>query len=202
MPIRARFGVLVLFCLGFVVLIASVLRSYFFWVSNVASYDQTWEAYPLWIVTAIEVNVGLVSPSDYHRSLTLTDLQICACAPALRVFIKRRCVPAITSLGRSLGGTGSETSNSTPITAAMFFSGDLERGNTQNLSILCRGREYDQDRSIVELDKVGDTNKDVSQSEEPEERVRQQTMTSTIDGGGCSEHGSNHNLVPAPGTAV
>ena len=77
MPLHNRLGILVLFCLGFVVLIASALRTYYFWVANVVSYDVTWEAYPLWIASAVEVNVGLVSTfahfiakedRQYHRS--------------------------------------------------------------------------------------------------------------------------------------
>jgi hypothetical protein len=61
MPLRNRLGVLVLFCLGFIVLIASVLRTYYFYASYIASYDETWEAYPLWIAGGVEINVGLVS---------------------------------------------------------------------------------------------------------------------------------------------
>jgi hypothetical protein len=61
MPLRARLGVLVLFSLGFIVLIASALRTYYFYVSEIASFDSSWEGYPLWIASSVEVNIGLVS---------------------------------------------------------------------------------------------------------------------------------------------
>jgi hypothetical protein len=71
MPLRNRLGVLVLFCLGFIVLIASILRTYYYYAAYVGSYDETWEAYPLWIAAGVEVNVGLVCiihiTSLFHR---------------------------------------------------------------------------------------------------------------------------------------
>jgi hypothetical protein len=59
-PLKTRLGVLALFCVGFIVLIASALRTYYYYNSNINSYDLTWDAYPLWIASALEVNVGLV----------------------------------------------------------------------------------------------------------------------------------------------
>lgn len=60
LPKKSRIGVLVLFCLGFIVTIAAICRTYYYYRANLGSYDVTWEAYPLWIASAIEVNIGLV----------------------------------------------------------------------------------------------------------------------------------------------
>jgi hypothetical protein len=59
-PLRNRLGVLALLCLSFIVLIASALRTYYYYLSNIVSYDITWAAYPLWIASTVEVNVALV----------------------------------------------------------------------------------------------------------------------------------------------
>lgn len=73
MPLWHRIGVCVLLCLGIVVTIAGSLRTYWTWKSLMASYDETWYAYPLWIAAAVEIDVGV----------------ICACAPALKSILQR-----------------------------------------------------------------------------------------------------------------
>jgi hypothetical protein len=87
MPLRARMGVIVLFCLGFIMLIASALRTYYFYVSEIASYDQSWEAYPLWIASGVEVNLGLVSIplcfSKVNKLINGTAMCMRACIASL-----------------------------------------------------------------------------------------------------------------------
>lgn len=68
MPLRQRIGVGILLCLGLLVTVAGAVRIYFTWDSLIASYDESWRAYPLWIATAVEIHLGLIS----------------ACAPAWR----------------------------------------------------------------------------------------------------------------------
>lgn len=63
MPLRQRLGVCVLLCLGFIVTIAGAIRTYFTWKSLIASWDETWFAYPLWIAAAVEIDLGLVRVS-------------------------------------------------------------------------------------------------------------------------------------------
>ena len=60
MPKRNRIAVVVLFSLGFAVTIAGTVRTFYIYKSLVLSYDQTWEAYPLWIAAAVEIDVGVV----------------------------------------------------------------------------------------------------------------------------------------------
>jgi hypothetical protein len=61
MPKRQRIAVVILFSLGFIVTVAGIVRTYYIYRSVVASYDQTWEAYPLWICAAVEIDLGVVS---------------------------------------------------------------------------------------------------------------------------------------------
>jgi hypothetical protein len=69
MPLKQRIGVCILLCLGMIVTIAGAIRTYFSWKSLIASYDETWFAYPLWIAAAVELDLGLVSvdlrPMDF-----------------------------------------------------------------------------------------------------------------------------------------
>lgn len=66
MPLRQRTGVCVLLSMGGIVTIAGVIRIYYTWESLIASWDESWRAYPLWIATAVEIHLGM----------------ICACVPA------------------------------------------------------------------------------------------------------------------------
>ncbi|KAK4543304.1 hypothetical protein LTR36_005663 [Oleoguttula mirabilis] len=60
MPLKQRIGVTVLFGLGFVVIVAGSVRTYFIWKGLINSYDETWYAYPLWIAASVEIDVGVV----------------------------------------------------------------------------------------------------------------------------------------------
>ncbi|KXL50068.1 hypothetical protein M433DRAFT_27169 [Acidomyces richmondensis BFW] len=71
LPVKQRIGVSVLFGLGFIVIIAGSIRTYYIWRGLIDSYDETWFAYPLWIAAAVEIDVGV----------------ICACAPALKMLL-------------------------------------------------------------------------------------------------------------------
>lgn len=73
MPMTQRLGLAALFGLGFVVVVAGIVRTY--WVIYVEvnyvtdpSYDLTWDSYNIWVWTALEANLAI----------------ICGCAPAIR----------------------------------------------------------------------------------------------------------------------
>ncbi|RMY17747.1 hypothetical protein D0867_05821 [Hortaea werneckii] len=76
MPLKQRIGVCVLLCLGFIVTIAGVIRTYFIWKSLIDSWDQTWFTYPLWIAAAVEIDLAV----------------ICACAPAWKSLLRQPIV--------------------------------------------------------------------------------------------------------------
>ncbi|KAK5126546.1 hypothetical protein LTR85_009480 [Meristemomyces frigidus] len=73
MPLKQRVGVCVLLCLGFIVTIAGVVRTFFTWKSLMDSYDETWYSYPLWIAAAVEIDLAV----------------ICACAPAWKSLLQQ-----------------------------------------------------------------------------------------------------------------
>lgn len=73
MPLRQRIGVCVLFGLGFIVIVAGSVRTYYIHLGLMQSYDETWYAYPLWIAAAVEIDVGVVSiPKARWLLLSLT----------------------------------------------------------------------------------------------------------------------------------
>lgn len=72
LPRRQRCAVVIVFSLGFVVVLAGSVRLY--WVAEVVNntYDVTWSGFCMWIWTAVEVNLGVM----------------CGCAPTLRPLFK------------------------------------------------------------------------------------------------------------------
>jgi hypothetical protein len=64
MPLRKRLAVLGLFSLGFIATTAGLVKIYYIWWMYIASYDQSWGVYPVYIATALEVNLGVVSAVD------------------------------------------------------------------------------------------------------------------------------------------
>jgi hypothetical protein len=68
LPWSQRIGLIVLFSVGGVIVVAGSFRAY--WVHFVLfkTYDVTWEGFQIWVWTAVETNVGV----------------ICGCIPALK----------------------------------------------------------------------------------------------------------------------
>lgn len=95
LPIRQRIAVISIFALGAFVNVAGTCRTVYVWKSQIASYDQTWEGWPVLLSAGVEITLGLVSlhpiflePSIHISSLgTNTSSQICSSAPALRPLI-------------------------------------------------------------------------------------------------------------------
>ncbi|KAI1841827.1 hypothetical protein JX265_009436 [Neoarthrinium moseri] len=68
LPLGQRVGLMMLFGLGSVVVIAGCMRTYWIYHVELETYDVTWEGFYLWIWAAVEVNLGV----------------ICGCAPVLK----------------------------------------------------------------------------------------------------------------------
>lgn len=68
LPMNQRIGLIILFSVGGVIVVAGSFRAY--WVHYVLyeTYDATWYGYEIWLWTAIETNVGV----------------ICGCIPSLK----------------------------------------------------------------------------------------------------------------------
>jgi hypothetical protein len=67
MPTKQRVWACALLSLGFVVTVAGCVRTYFVWRSLYASWDQTWEAYFMWISAAVELDIAVVSVTPFRR---------------------------------------------------------------------------------------------------------------------------------------
>jgi hypothetical protein len=68
LPWTQRIGLVVLFSVGGVIVVASSFRAYWVHYTLYETYDATWEGYQIWVWTAVETNVGV----------------ICGCIPALK----------------------------------------------------------------------------------------------------------------------
>ena len=106
MPLWHRIGVCLLLCLGVVVTIAGSIRTYYTWKSLMASYDETWYAYPLWIAAAVEIDLGV----------------ICACAPALKSLLQKPLKEISERISEKLGSlrSPSHTQNGSSARQSVF----------------------------------------------------------------------------------
>ena len=68
LPWSQRIGLVVLFSVGGVIVVAGSFRAYWIHYTLFRTYDATWEGYQIWVWTAVETNVGV----------------ICGCIPALK----------------------------------------------------------------------------------------------------------------------
>lgn len=68
LPWSQRIGLIVLFSVGGVIVVAGSFRAYWIHYTLFKTYDATWEGYQIWVWTAVETNVGV----------------ICGCIPALK----------------------------------------------------------------------------------------------------------------------
>ena len=82
---KQRFAVCGLFFTGFIVCISGIVHAYYVDKALVHSYDETWEGWPLWVASAIQVDLGIVStlPVSCFRK-PAHNLQLCVSVPAIR----------------------------------------------------------------------------------------------------------------------
>lgn len=73
LPVKQRLAVCGLFFLGFIVCIAGIIQAYYVDYALVSSYDETWDGWPLWVASAIEVDVGIVSVLAYNDDMFRLD---------------------------------------------------------------------------------------------------------------------------------
>lgn len=58
---KQRFAVCGLFFIGFIICISGIVHAYYVDLALVRSYDETWDGWPLWVASAIQVDLGIVS---------------------------------------------------------------------------------------------------------------------------------------------
>jgi hypothetical protein len=92
LALRQRIIVALLFGAGFIVCIAGTARTYFMYRCTDGYHDITWDGYPVWIATAIELYIGIVSSLLIRQSLSfrvLTRTKVCASFPPTKPFFAR-----------------------------------------------------------------------------------------------------------------
>ena len=57
---KQRIAVNTLFALGFFVCVSGIVQAVYVNEALVKSYDETWTGWPLWVASAIEVDLGIV----------------------------------------------------------------------------------------------------------------------------------------------
>lgn len=62
---KQRIAVCTLFGMGFVVCIAGIVQVYYVDFALKNSYDETWDGWPLWVASAVQVDVGIVSQLSF-----------------------------------------------------------------------------------------------------------------------------------------
>ncbi|KAF2856275.1 hypothetical protein T440DRAFT_104161 [Plenodomus tracheiphilus IPT5] len=90
LPWSQRIGLIVLFSVGGVIVVASSFRAYWVHYTLYETYDATWQGYQIWVWTAVETNVGV----------------ICGCIPALKPLL----FPSRARNNGSRYGNGSQSS--------------------------------------------------------------------------------------------
>jgi hypothetical protein len=108
LPRIQRLGLILLFGMGGIVIVAGSMRTY--WVHYVVyeTYDVTWKGFNLWIWTAVEANLGV----------------ICGCIPALRPLLLRTRKQPQLSQGFGSYGTSPPTRRRTSATLVNYEMDD------------------------------------------------------------------------------
>ncbi|KAJ5287197.1 hypothetical protein N7478_002883 [Penicillium angulare] len=104
LPTRQRLAVISIFALGIVVNVAGSVRTVYAWKSQLTTYDQTWEGWPVLIAASVEINLGL----------------ICSSAPALRPLVATFLPGALPS--KSMRASSSRQSRSNKLWSSASHS--------------------------------------------------------------------------------
>lgn len=99
LPTKRRIGVLGMFLLGMLICVCGALKSnYIFGLFH--TYDEPWVACPIWILSALELHIGI----------------LCSSVPSLRVVVReglrKRHENLACRRGRQNRGSGSSSSDS------------------------------------------------------------------------------------------
>ena len=102
LPLRQRIIVALLFGAGFVVCFAGIVRTYYLYRITDDNRDVTWDAYPVWLGSAVELYLGIVSRFlfYFHPASKLTITRYAAqrhqLSPSLRATSQNSSLPPAT----------------------------------------------------------------------------------------------------------
>ncbi|KAL8706599.1 MAG: hypothetical protein Q9201_000346 [Fulgogasparrea decipioides] len=148
---KQRIAVCTLFGLGFIVCIAGIVQVYYVDVALKRSYDETWDGWPLWVASAVEVDLGI----------------LCVSIPAIRPFLAiyvPRLLESTGISGKNPKDSSSGGSNKNPFRHAARgmsapWAKDLEGGSW-------KGRNGSGEKNSDGA--VGVLEKEINRSEERE----------------------------------
>lgn len=64
LPMKQKIAIFSIFGIGVITWICAILRCFYIWRGLIESWDASWGAYEIYIVQALEVDLGLVSVPD------------------------------------------------------------------------------------------------------------------------------------------
>lgn len=83
LPFQQQLILVMLFAVGFLITLVGVVRTYYLYKVD-KDWDKTWEAYPVWLTSSLELYVGVVS-SLLTLYLHATPILTCSCLSDLRI---------------------------------------------------------------------------------------------------------------------
>lgn len=90
MSVRKRVQAIALLSVGLIACASSGVRTYYVWHLFHSSQDTSWNAYPIYFTSDLEIILGIVSAGFTHIFLWLTFIRkICACTPHIKPLAKR-----------------------------------------------------------------------------------------------------------------
>lgn len=106
-PTPQRIGLMILFGVGGIIVVAGSFRAYWVHYTLFETYDVSWEGFQIWVWTAIETNMGV----------------ICGCIPSLKPLLFRSKLKKASQLQKSYG---SATSRKLPPMRSTSNKSDLD----------------------------------------------------------------------------
>ncbi|KAI5304745.1 hypothetical protein KEM56_006003, partial [Ascosphaera pollenicola] len=130
LPVRERIVLVILMSIGLVACVASIVRTYYMWVTVVQSYDISWWAYDAWLWNIIELNLSAT----------------CASVPTLRPLYHRIVVEGMRSITSGRDNAKYEMSSSDGFAMSKR---DFEASQIRQMTTIEIEEEYDHDRSLI-----------------------------------------------------
>jgi hypothetical protein len=151
LPLRQRIIVALLFGIGFVVCFAGIVRTYFMYKVTDGYRDVTWDAYPVWFGTAVELYLGIVRTVFvfWGRFQILTRTQVCTSAPPTKPFFARYVPKLLFATNRNQNLTFTSSQNNTFNPIHSFSSRDREESAGMEFERLSESRDSMKKRSEI-----------------------------------------------------
>lgn len=138
LPIQQQIVLAMLFATGFLITLTGALRTYYLYKVT-TGYDKTWEAFPVWLTSSVELYVGI----------------ICASVPATKRFFNRFGSKWLT-LTRSTRSSNHRRSHSYPQAENEIGVFPLHTYPEEEKKVVCRVESFDTEGTYNGLGLVGE----------------------------------------------